>query len=158
MLLTTMQSQDNAISLRVRFRLPTGHPVLTTEQDPDHPIPTTIQAGYDATKWIAEKIGGVVKAAAPEAIFAIPTTAHILGGAVIGESADTGVVDTRHEVFGYRGLLVCDGAAVPANVGLNPSLTITAMAERAMSLIAPKPGVVPAEPIRYTAQESSDAL
>ena len=64
-----------------------------------------------------------------------PTTAHILGGAVIGKNAQHGVVNARHEVFGYRNLLVCDGAAVPANPGVNPSLTITAMAEAAMSEI-----------------------
>jgi cholesterol oxidase len=61
-------------------------------------------------------------------------TAHILGGATIGESAGDGVVDAYHRVFGYAGLHVVDGSAVPANLGVNPSLTITAMAERAMSL------------------------
>jgi len=70
-----------------------------------------------------------------EAIFAIPSTAHILGGAVIGESPDSGVIDSQHRVFGYENLLVCDGSAVPANVGANPSLTITAMTERAMTFI-----------------------
>ncbi|MGW4846825.1 GMC oxidoreductase [Nocardia brasiliensis] len=152
MLLTTMQSVDNSISLRVRFRLPTGYPVLTTKQDPRHPIPNFIQDGYDAAYWIADRLGGVVQAAVPEAIFAIPTTAHILGGAAIGESAETGVIDSGHQVFGYRNLLVCDGAAIPANVGVNPSLTITAMAERAMSRIAPKPGTAVARQIRFTAR------
>jgi cholesterol oxidase len=70
-----------------------------------------------------------------EGIFAIPSTAHILGGAVIGASPGTGVVDSRNHVFGYENLLVTDGAAVPANVGANPSLTITALAERAMTFI-----------------------
>jgi len=65
----------------------------------------------------------------------IPTTAHILGGAVIGHSPEDGVVDSSQRVFGYENLLVCDGAAVPANVGVNPSLTITALAEHAMSRI-----------------------
>jgi choline dehydrogenase-like flavoprotein len=63
----------------------------------------------------------------------IPSTAHILGGAVIGASPETGVLDARQRVFGYEHLLVCDGAAIPANVGVNPSLTITALAEHAMS-------------------------
>ncbi|MGX1778812.1 FAD-dependent oxidoreductase [Nocardia brasiliensis] len=150
MLLTTMQSVDNSISLRVRFRLPTGYPVLTTKQDPRNPIPSFLQEGYDAAYWIAERLGGVVQAAVPEAIFSIPTTAHILGGAAIGASAETGVIDSGHEVFGYHDLLVCDGAAIPANVGVNPSLTITAMAERAMSRIASKPGSAVAQPVRYT--------
>jgi cholesterol oxidase len=64
-----------------------------------------------------------------------PSTAHILGGAVIGADPSTGVIDRDHRVFGYENLLVCDGAAVPANVGVNPSLTITALAERAMSRV-----------------------
>jgi cholesterol oxidase len=73
-------------------------------------------------------------------MFNVPTTAHILGGAVIGAGPENGVVDQRQRVFGYENLLVCDGAAVPANVGVNPSLTITALAEHAMSEIPPKGG------------------
>ena len=75
-----------------------------------------------------------------EAVANIPTTAHVLGGAAIGADPSRGVVDARQRVFGYENLLVCDGAAVPANVGVNPSLTITAMAEHAMSLLPPAPG------------------
>jgi cholesterol oxidase len=67
-----------------------------------------------------------------------PATAHVLGGAVIGADPASGVVDAEHRVFGYRDLLVTDGAAVPANPGVNPSLTITAMAERAMAAVPPK--------------------
>ena len=68
-------------------------------------------------------------------------SAHILGGAVVGEGPATGVIDGDNRVFGYRNLLVCDGSAVPANPGVNPSLTITAMSERAMSRIPPSEGV-----------------
>jgi cholesterol oxidase len=68
-----------------------------------------------------------------EAVANIPSTAHILGGAVIARDAGAGVVDLHNRVFGYRNLLVCDGAAMPANPGVNPSLTITAIAEHAMS-------------------------
>ena len=75
----------------------------------------------------------------------IPITAHILGGAVIGRDPEHGVVDADQRVFGYENLLVCDGAAVPANVGVNPSLTITALAEHAMSRI-PAAGQVLAAP------------
>jgi cholesterol oxidase len=75
-----------------------------------------------------------------EAVANIPTTAHVLGGAVIGADASRGVVDARQRVFGYENLLICDGSAVPANIGVNPSLTITAMAEHAMSQIPPAPG------------------
>ena len=68
----------------------------------------------------------------------MPNTAHILGGATIGHSPEDGVVDSGQRVFGYENMLVCDGSAVPANVGVNPSLTITALAEYAMSHIPPK--------------------
>jgi cholesterol oxidase len=67
----------------------------------------------------------------------IPTTAHILGGAVIGADATKGVVDARNRVFGYERMMICDGSTMPANPGVNPSLTITALAEHAMSHVPP---------------------
>ena len=79
-----------------------------------------------------------------EAVGNIPSTAHILGGAVIGAGPHTGVVDARQRVFGYENLLVCDGAAIPANVGVNPSLTITALAEHALGHV-PAAGAQPAD-------------
>ena len=82
---------------------------------------------------MAARIGGFPGGSVGD-VFDIPMTAHILGGATIGDSAATGVVDAYHRVFGHPGLHVVDGSAVPANLGVNPSLTITAMAERAMSL------------------------
>lgn len=136
--LICMQTLENSISFRVRFRLPNGYPVLTTEQDRNNPNPGSIPAAHDAAEWLSRKLNGIVQTGIPDAVMSVPTTAHLLGGAVIGESASTGVVNHRHEVFGYHGLLVCDGAAMPANVGVNPSLTIAAMAERAMSFINPK--------------------
>jgi cholesterol oxidase len=73
----------------------------------------------------------------PEILFDIPGTAHCLGGCVIADSATHGVVDYRHRVFGYLNMYVCDGSVVATNLGVNPSLTITALAERAMSFIPP---------------------
>jgi cholesterol oxidase len=73
----------------------------------------------------------------PEALANIPTTAHILGGAVVGRDAAEGVVDRDGRAFGYRNLLICDGSILPANPGVNPSLTITALAEHVMSGIPP---------------------
>jgi cholesterol oxidase len=73
-----------------------------------------------------------------EVLFNIPMTAHILGGCIIGKNKDLGVIDERHRVFGYDNMYVTDASAVPANLGVNPSLTITAMAERAMSYVPPK--------------------
>jgi len=73
-----------------------------------------------------------------ESLFNIPSTAHILGGCCMGDSEATGVIDSQHRVFGYQGLYVIDGSAVSANPGVNPSLTICALAERAMSFIPQK--------------------
>jgi cholesterol oxidase len=137
-ILLVMQSLDNAMRLKVKRRLPGGAVMLTTEQDPLHPNPDGIPAAYDAARWFARRIGGTAYSGITEALLGIPLTAHILGGAVIGSDPDSGVVDSRHRVFGYENLLVCDGAAVPANVGANPSLTITALAERAMTFITAK--------------------
>jgi cholesterol oxidase len=138
MILLVMQSLDNAMRLKVKRRWPNGNVVLTTEQDAENPNPDKIPAAYRAAEWIQRKIGGTAQAMVTEATFAIPTTAHILGGAVIARDPGSGVIDRHHRAFGYENLLVCDGSAVPANVGVNPSLTITAMTERAMTSIPPK--------------------
>jgi cholesterol oxidase len=127
-----MQSLDNAIALRAS-RSWTGRIRLRTEQDPDRPNPTFIPVANRFAEWLAERTGGVAQSSLTEAVANIPTTAHILGGAVIGADASAGVVDAQQRVFGYANLLVCDGSAIPANVGVNPSLTITALAEHAMS-------------------------
>jgi cholesterol oxidase len=131
-ILLVMQTLDNAIALRPKKTL-FGGVRLQTEQDPEKPNPTFIPVANQAAEWLAEKTGGIAQSSIMEALANVPTTAHILGGAVIGESARTGVVDSRQRAFGYENLLVCDGSAVPANVGVNPSLTITALAEHAMS-------------------------
>jgi cholesterol oxidase len=126
-----MQTLDNAIALRAK---PTrGGVRLQTEQDPQRPIPTYIPVANHFAQWLARRTGGTAQSSFMEAVANIPSTAHVLGGAAIGADPSRGVVDARQRVFGYRNLLVCDGAAVPANVGVNPSLTITAMAEHAMS-------------------------
>src|SRR5205823_636368 len=109
--------------------------LLGTEQDPDNPNPTWIPAANEAAERIAEKIDGVAQSNVPEALLNIPATAHILGGAVIAKDPEHGVVDLRQRVFGYRNMLVCDGSVIPANPGVNPSLTITALAEHAMSFV-----------------------
>jgi cholesterol oxidase len=137
-ILLVMQSLDNSMRLKVKRRLPNGSVMLTTEQDPLNPNPDSIPAAYDAARWFAKRVGGTAYSGITEAVLGIPLTAHILGGAVIGARPENGVIDSRHRVFGYENLLVCDGAAVPANVGANPSLTITALAERAMTFVPDK--------------------
>jgi cholesterol oxidase len=79
-------------------------------------------------------MGGYGGSSLNEVLLNIPITAHILGGACVADSAESGVIDPYHRVFGHPGLHVVDGAAVAANLGVNPSLTITAMAERAMAM------------------------
>lgn len=140
LVILVMQSLDNAIRL-VPKRIPlTGKVRLQTEQDPESPNPTFIPIANKFAEWLAERTGGTAGAGLTESILNIPTTAHFLGGAVVGESPATAVCDSDHRVFGYENMLVCDGSAVPANPGVNPSLTITAMSERAISKIPPKPG------------------
>lgn len=138
-ILLVMQTLDNAIRLRPKRRLLGRGVKLQTEQDPDRPNPTFIPAADEVARWWERRTGGLAQGGLTEAIFNIPTTAHILGGAVIGPDAEHGVIDGRHRVYGYENLLICDGAAVPANPGVNPSLTITALAERAMAQVPPNP-------------------
>jgi cholesterol oxidase len=137
-ILLVMQTLDNAIRLRPKRRLLGRGVKLQTEQDPEKPNPTFIPAADAVARWMAERTGGIAQGGLTEAIFNIPTTAHILGGAVIGDGPEHGVVDARNRVYGYENLMVCDGAAIPANPGVNPSLTITALAEHAMSQVAAK--------------------
>jgi cholesterol oxidase len=143
-ILLVMQTLDNAIALRPR-KGPFGSFWLQTEQDPERPNPTFIPIANQAAEWFAKRTGGIAQSALTEALFNIPSTAHILGGAVIAPDAEQGVVDADQRVFGYENLLVCDGSAIPANVGVNPSLTITALAEHAMSRV-PASGMPDAEP------------
>ena len=138
-ILLVMQTLDNAIALRPR-KGPFGTLWLRTEQDPARPIPTFIPIANKAAEWFAKRTGGIAQSSVTEALFNIPTTAHILGGAVIAPDPERGVVDAQQRVFGYENLLVCDGSAIPANVGVNPSLTITALAEHAMSHVTTKDG------------------
>ena len=90
------------------------------------------------TEKLAERMNGTPMSILPEVVLDTTTTAHILGGCPIGASADAGVIDKFNRVFGYDGMYVVDASMIPANLGVNPSLTITAMAERAMHYIPAK--------------------
>jgi cholesterol oxidase len=137
-IILTMQTLDNSMRLIPKRALFGLGPRLQTQEDPDKPNPRFIEAADTVTRRAAEKLDAVPQAGLTEQLFNIPTTAHIMGGAVIGEDEKTGVIDRHHRAFGYENLLVCDGSAIPANVGVNPSLTITAMTEHAMSHVAPR--------------------
>ena len=135
-----MQTLDNAIAFRTSRGL-FGRVRFTTEQDPEKPNPTFIDVANEAAEVFARETGGYAQSMILEAVANIPTTAHILGGAVVADSPERGVVARAQRVFGYRTMLICDGSTVPANPGVNPSLTITAMSEHAMTQVAEaKPG------------------
>ena len=126
-----MQPVDNSLTLtgrrgRLGWR-------LSTKKDESNPAPTFIPASADVVERAAEHIGGVPGSNVFENFDAV-LTAHFVGGCVIGADADSGVVDAYHRVFHYPGLHIVDGSTITANLGVNPSLTITAQAERAMAL------------------------
>ena len=127
-----MQTRDNSITCYTKRGL-FGRRKLTSKQGHGEPNPTWIPAGHEAVRRIAKRIGGFAGGGWND-VFNIPMTAHFLGGAPIGDSPSTGVIDPYHRVYGHPGLHVVDGTAVSANLGVNPSLTITAQAERAMAL------------------------
>ena len=112
---------------------------INTKNESKQPIPGRIKVGEDVAANISDRLGGTCSTTYPSAILNIPTTAHILGGARMAKSSKDGVIDTNLEVFGHKGLYVIDGASVPSNLGVNPSLTITALAEYAMNRF-PKKG------------------
>ncbi|MFJ2866235.1 GMC oxidoreductase [Kitasatospora sp. NPDC087314] len=127
-----MQSLDNSITVSLK-KGPLGRSRLTSAQGHGAPNPTWIPAAEQGAQALAEQINGFAGSTVGE-IFDIPMTAHFLGGCPIGDAPETGVVDPYHRLYGHPGISVVDGAAVSANLGVNPSLTITAQAERAMSM------------------------
>jgi cholesterol oxidase len=106
----------------------------------------SIPEATELAKKVENRLGGFTQSLLTETLLGIPTTAHILGGCCMGASAAEGVIDQHHRVFGYDGLYVIDGSAMSANPGVNPSLTITALAERAMTFIPPKEGATLPKP------------
>ena len=127
-----MQSVDNSITTYTK-RIPgTRKRYVTSKQGHGVPNPTWIPAGNEAIRTMAKLTGGLAGSAVGDA-FNMPLTAHFIGGCAIGDSPETGVIDPFQRVYGYDGLHVVDGSALSANLGVNPSLTITAQAERAMS-------------------------
>jgi cholesterol oxidase len=127
-----MQHLDNSITTFTK-RGPLGVRLMSSRQGHGEPNPTWIPAGNEVTRRMAEKIDGIAGGTWGE-LFNIPLTAHFLGGAAIGDSAETGVIDPYQRVYNYPTLHVVDGASISANLGVNPSLSITAQAERAASL------------------------
>lgn len=135
-ILLVMQTLDN--SLNARWKRTWWWPFarrLRTERPAGMPVnPTYIPIGNDVARRVATKMDGIAMSAINEVVFDIPTTAHILGGCAIG-APGKGVVDGNLRVHGHTGLWVCDGSVMPANLGVNPSLTITALTEHAMAAV-----------------------
>jgi cholesterol oxidase len=135
-ILLVMQNADN----RMRFRI--GRSAFTlfrrgllAEREPGYEVRAQVRGSHQLTREFASRTNGVALGSLGENLLGLPTTAHILGGAPIGKSAREGVVDECFEVHNYPGLYIVDGSVVPANPGVNPSLTIAALAEYAMSKI-----------------------
>ena len=133
LILLCMQSTEGHIEMR--SGRPWYWPFHRSLYSRGNRIPTFIPQANEFAQTTARLIGGTAMSMVSEILFDIPSTAHILGGCPIGASPDDGVVDARHRVFGYRNLYICDGSAIAANLGVNPSLTIAALAERAMSFV-----------------------
>jgi cholesterol oxidase len=162
-----MQSLDNSLTVsrrKGRFR-----DKLVSRQGHGEPNPTWIPAGNEVARRLSDRINGIPGGSIGE-LGNVPMTAHIIGGAPIGLTSDDGVVDPWQRLHGYEGLHVTDGAAVTANLGVNPSLTITAQAERAMAfwpnkgepdsrpaLGSPYVALEPVPPVRPAVPDSAPA-
>ena len=140
-ILLCMQTDDNALELR----LSGNSRLVSSLAAGSRHIPTYIPAAHELARAMAEQTGGIPLGSIFEVTFDTPTTAHILGGAAMGPDPERGVIDADNRVFGYRDLYVVDGSMIGANLGVNPSLTITALAERAMAKIPPREGFTPPE-------------
>ena len=152
-ILLVMQAEDNLMRLRLGRSLFTlFRRGLVAEHSPDATIHAQIDIGHTVAQRFAGRVNGIAQAPLHESLLNMPTTAHILGGCPFGHSAQDGVIDLNCEVFNYPGLYVVDGSIMPANPGVNPSLTITALAEYALSHIpskdrANRPAQTTAEPL-----------
>lgn len=138
-ILLVMQHADN----RMRFKV--GKSIFTlfrtgmvAEEEPGYTINAQVEGSHEVTKEFAKRTNGVALGSIGENLLNLPTTAHILGGAPIGKNADEGLINENFEIHNYEGLYVIDGSVMPANPGVNPSLTITALAEYAMSKVKAK--------------------
>jgi cholesterol oxidase len=132
-ILLCMQAVDGHIEMS--WERPWFWPIRKMLVSRGDKVPTYIPKANEFAQKFAQLAGGTAMSMLPEILFDVPGTAHCIGGCVIAGSPNRGVVDDRHRVFGYRNMYICDGSVVAANLGVNPSLTITALAERAMSFI-----------------------
>ena len=147
--LLTMQSEDNRMRIKLgRNFFTLFRKDLVCEHDEQRRIKPVVNIAHAVTRRLAQKVGGIPLAMVNESLLNIPGTAHFMGGVPFGNSAEEGVIGLNCEVHHYPGLFVVDGSIMPANPGVNPSLTISALAEYAMAQIAPKAGGPEREPLK----------
>lgn len=138
-IILVMQTEDTRMRLRLgRDPSTFFRRGLVSETEEEIKPPTQVDIGHLVARRFADSIGGIPQSSFSESLLGIPTTAHILGGCSMGLDDSQGVVDLGCQMFNHDGLYVVDGSIMPGNPGLNPSLTITALAEYAMSQIPPK--------------------
>jgi cholesterol oxidase len=138
-MLLCLQALDG--HLNMRYRRPWYNPFIKVLQTEGEGVPAFIPQANEFAKQSAKLMNGVALSGTTEILFNVPTTGHCMGGAGMGQSRETGVVDFQNRVFGYKNMWVCDASVLSANLGVNPALTITALTERAMSFIPNKAGV-----------------
>jgi cholesterol oxidase len=139
MIILTMQTQDNLMRVRLGRNLYTLFlKDLVCEHDEKKPIEADLEIAHRATQLLADKMNGIPQGMVNQSLLKIPGTAHFMGGVPFGRTAEEGVINLDCEVHHYPGLYVVDGSIMPANPGINPTLTIAALAEYAMDRIPPK--------------------
>ena len=137
--LMIMQTKDNLMKLKLgRSSFTLFRRGLVAHHNVANQVPVNISLGHQVVRSFSEKIEGYPVGTVPEGILDVPTTAHMLGGCLMAPTEEKGVINEDFQIHNYPGLYVVDGSVVPANPGVNPSLTITALAEYAMSRIASK--------------------
>jgi len=141
-ILLVMQTLDNSIRVfqKRRWWWPFKPALVSRPEVKRDAVPVTVSQAQPLTRALANKMGGLPQSAVNEVLINTGITAHILGGCAIGPGPDSGVIDGKNRVYGYDGMYVADGSMIPANLGVNPSLTIAAMTELAMSHVPAKEG------------------
>jgi cholesterol oxidase len=138
-ILLVMQPLESFMRLRWARRWWWPGARLQSDLNTDQRVPKYFPVAHEVAERLADKVGGDARSVLPEVLFNLTSTAHILGGCPMGEGPETGVIDRTARVYGYDNLFVIDGSIMPANLSVNPSLTITALAEWAMSHVEPRP-------------------
>jgi len=158
-ILLVMQTVDNHMKMRLGRNAWTFFKWgLVSDVDDENRVPSKLEVGHRVTRRFAKKVNGIPAGTINEGVLNIPMTAHILGGCPFGRDDQEGVIDLDCQIHNYPGLIVADGSIMPANPGVNPSLTITALAEYAMSRVPPNPGGQVRQPLSLNYLSSEKLL